>query len=109
MKKQSANESSDNWLCELRELASKCGLSEDCCSNCQPTRILGQIVYGVYDDDVRRKLLEQGDELKLDEAIDILSVSEAASTHEKNLKQGNASALSKSSYEKDKFKKSPKP
>jgi hypothetical protein len=80
MEKQRANESADNWLCELRELASKCGFSEDCCSKCLPTRILGQIVYGVYDYDLRRKLLEQGDELKLDEAIDILRVAEAAST-----------------------------
>ncbi|EFX84581.1 hypothetical protein DAPPUDRAFT_238988 [Daphnia pulex] len=61
MKKQRANESADNWLCELRELASKCEFLKDCCSKCQPTRILGQIVFGVYDDDVRRKLLERGD------------------------------------------------
>jgi hypothetical protein len=108
MKKQRANESADNWLCELRELASKCEFLKDCCSKCQPTRILGQIVFGVYDDDVRRKLLKRGDKLKLDEAIDILRVAEAASTQAKNLTQGDAmaiQALSKSSYKKDKLNK----
>ncbi len=35
-KKQRANESADNWLCELRELASKCDFSKDCCIKCQP-------------------------------------------------------------------------
>ena len=112
MKKQRANEAADNWLCELRELASKCEFFKDCCNKCQPTRILGQIVFGVYDDDVRRKLLEKGDDLKLDEAIEILRVAEAASAQAKNLKQGDALAiqgLSKSSYKKDKLNKSSKP
>ena len=89
------------------ELASK-----DCCNKCQPTRILGQIVFGVYDDDVRRKLLEKGNDLKLDEGIEILRVTEAASAQAKNLKQGDALAiqgLSKSSYKKDKLNKSSKP
>jgi hypothetical protein len=66
----------------------------------------------VYDDDVRRKLLKRGDKLKLDEAIDILRVAEAASTQAKNLTQGDAmaiQALSKSSYKKDKLNKSSKP
>ncbi len=61
---------------------------------------------------MRRKLLEQGDELKLDDAIDILRVTEAASTQAKNLKHGDAlaiQALSKSSYKKDKLNKSSKP
>jgi hypothetical protein len=108
MKKQRANESADNWLCELRELASKCEFLKDCFSKCQSTRILCQIVFCVSDDDVRRKLLERGDKLTLDEAIDILRVAEAASTQAKNLTQGGAmaiQALSKSSYKKDKLNK----
>jgi hypothetical protein len=50
--------------------------------------------------------------LKLDEAIEILRVAEAASAQAKNLKQGDALAiqgLSKSSYKKDKLNKSSKP
>jgi hypothetical protein len=106
MKKQRANESADNWLSEFRQPAIKCGFFEDCCLKFQPTRILGHIVYGVYDDDVRRKLLEQGDEFKLDEAIDILRVLKTASTQAKILKNGDVlaiQALLKSSYKKDKL------
>ena len=74
LSKQRANEAADNWLCDLRELARKCEFAVDCCANCQPTRILGQLVYGVYDDEIRRKLLEKGATLSLDQAIEILRV-----------------------------------
>jgi hypothetical protein len=99
--KQRANEAADNWLCDLRDLARKCEFATDCCANCQPTRILGQVVYGVYDDEIRRKLHEKGATLTLDQAIDILRVAEAASQQATNLKTGDAAAiqaLAKSSY-----------
>ena len=41
----------------------------DCCANCEPTRILGQLIFGVESDDVRVKLLEQGATLTLDMAL----------------------------------------
>ena len=73
-KKKRAKEVADNWFCKLRELASKFEFHKDCCGKCQPTRILGQIVFGVYNDDVRRKLLYRCDILKLDEEIEILRI-----------------------------------
>ncbi|KZR96021.1 Uncharacterized protein APZ42_009877, partial [Daphnia magna] len=93
LSKQRANEAADNWLCDLRDLARKCEFATDCCANCQPTRILGQVVYGVYDDEIRRKLLERGATLTLDQAIDILRVAEAASQQATNLKTGDAAAI----------------
>ena len=108
LSKQRANEAADNWLCDLRELARKCEFAVDCCANCQPTRILGQLVYGVYDDEIRRKLLERGATLSLDQAIDILRVAEAASQQATNLKSGDAAAiqaLPKSTYKKGKTQK----
>ncbi|KAI9550722.1 hypothetical protein GHT06_006517 [Daphnia sinensis] len=105
LSKQRANEAADNWLCGLRDLARMCELATDCCANCQPTRILGQIVYGVYDDEIRRKLREQGATLTLDQAIEILRVAEAASKQATNLKTGDAAAiqtLAKSAYKKNK-------
>ncbi|KAI9550725.1 hypothetical protein GHT06_006522 [Daphnia sinensis] len=105
LSKQRANEAADNWLCDLRDLARMCELATDCCANCQPTRILGQIVYGVYDDEIRRKLREQGATLTLDQAIEILRVAEAASKQATNLKTGDAAAiqtLAKSAYKKNK-------
>ncbi|KAI9550284.1 hypothetical protein GHT06_004923 [Daphnia sinensis] len=105
LSKQRANEAADNWLCDLRDLARMSEFTTDCCANCQPTRILGQIVYGVYDDEIRRKLREQGATLTLDRAIEILRVAEAASKQATNLKTGDAAAiqtLAKSAYKKNK-------
>ncbi len=104
------NEAADNWLCDLRDLARKWEFATDCCANCQPTRILGQVVYGVYDDEIRRKLLEKGVTLTLYQAIDILRVAEDASWQATNLKTGDVAAiqaLAKSSYKKGKTQKPP--
>jgi hypothetical protein len=105
LSKQRAYQAADNWLCDLRELARKCEFDVDCCANLQPTRILGQLVYRVYDDEIRRKLLEKGASLSLDQAIEILRVAEAVSQQATNLKSGDAAAiqaLPKSSYKKGK-------
>ena len=67
-------------------------------------------MYGVYDDEIHRKLLEKGATLTLDQAIDILRVAEAASQQGTNLKTGHAAAiqaLAKSSYKKGKIQKHP--
>ena len=105
LSKQRAYQAADNWLCDLRELARKCEFDVDCCANLQPTRILGQLVYRVYDDEIRRKLLEKEATLSLDQAIEILRVAEAVSQQATNLKSGDAAAiqaLPKSSYKKGK-------
>ncbi len=63
--------------------------------------ILGQVVHGVYDDEIRQKVLEKGGTLTLNQAIDILRVAEPASKKTLNLNTGYAAAikaLSKSSY-----------
>ena len=57
---QRDSESVENWLGDLRDIARKCEFEKDCCAACQNTRLLGQIVFGVSDDEVRRKLLELG-------------------------------------------------
>jgi hypothetical protein len=57
LSKQLANEAANNWLCDLRDLARKCEIDTYCCANCQPTRILGQVVYGVHDDEILPHLL----------------------------------------------------
>ena len=41
--------SADNWLCNLRELARKCEFHVGCCNNCEPDRLLGQIMVGASD------------------------------------------------------------
>lgn len=50
---QSPNQSADNWLCILRDLSRKCDFVQDFCANCEPTRILGQLISGVADNTVR--------------------------------------------------------
>ena len=54
---QLPNQTADNWLCSLRDISRKCDFGVDCCANCEPTRILGQLIAGVADNAVRIKLL----------------------------------------------------
>ncbi|KZR98906.1 Uncharacterized protein APZ42_005455, partial [Daphnia magna] len=60
------------------DLSRKCDFAGDCCARCEATRILGQIVTGVADNDVRIKLLEKGDTLTLDGTITILRTAETS-------------------------------
>lgn len=92
-KKQCAQQSADDWLCELRDLARKCEFQTDSCARCEPTRILGQLIFGVESDEVRVKLLEQGDALTLDAALTILRTAEASNKQSINLKTGDAAAI----------------
>jgi hypothetical protein len=94
-KKQGAQQAADDWLCELRDLARKFEFETDCCARCEPTRILGQLIFGVGSDEVRVKLLEQGDELTLDAALTILRrpTAEASNKQSINLKTGDAAAI----------------
>ena len=75
---QRPGEGIDNWLCDVRDLAKKCSFLDDCCNKCEATRILGQLVHGVADDENRRKLLEVGDNLTLDDAVKIIRAAENA-------------------------------
>jgi hypothetical protein len=92
-KTQGVQQSADDWLCELRDLARKCEFATDCCANCEKTRILGQLIFGVESDEVRVKLLEQGATLSLDQALTIIRTAEASNKQSKNLKTGDAAAI----------------
>ncbi|XP_045031521.1 uncharacterized protein LOC116920640, partial [Daphnia magna] len=102
---QRDKEAIDDWLCDLRSISSKCEFGADCCAACEPTRILGQLVFGVRSDDDRRKLLEQGPTLKLDDALKTLRLTEATRKQSANLKGSDASSISRmsqSTYKKNK-------
>ncbi|KZS02854.1 Uncharacterized protein APZ42_034560 [Daphnia magna] len=102
---QREKEAIDDWLCDLRSISSKCEFGTDCCAACEPTRILGQLVFGVCSDDDRRKLLELGPTLKLDDALKTLRLTEATRKQSANLKGGDASSIfrmSQSTYKKNK-------
>lgn len=92
-KRQGVQQAADDWLCELRDLTRKCEFATDCCANCEPTRILGQVVSGVYSDKVRVKLLEQGATLSLYQALAILRTAEASNRQSRNLKHVDAVAI----------------
>ena len=97
---QLPNQSADNWLCSLRDLSRKCDFNQDCCGNCEPTRILGQIISGVEDNAVRIKLLEKGDGLTLDQAIAILRSAENSRLQAASLQQTDyaINAIRRSTY-----------
>ena len=86
---QLPNQTADNWLCSLRDISRKCDFGVDCCANCEPTRILGQLIAGVADNAVRIKLLEQGDALTLDQALTILRTSETTQLQAASLQPGD--------------------
>ena len=101
-KKQQPGQSADDWLCELRDLAKKSDFVSDCCANCQPTRILGQVIA----DEVRVKLLEVGATLNLDRALTILRTAEAAAQQSTTLKHGDAKSIqATSTYKSNKQNK----
>ena len=103
--KEAADQSADDWLCELRDLARKCEFATDCCARCEPTRILGQVVVVVFNDEVRVKiLLEQGAALTLDQALKILRTAESSAQQSTTLKHGDAAAMqaTSSTYKSDK-------
>lgn len=77
---QNQHQSADNWLCSLRDVSRKCDFVLDCCANCEPTRILGQLIAGVADNAVRIKLLDQ--------ALTILRTAETSQSQAANLQQG---------------------
>ena len=107
LKKQIEGQSVDDWLCELRDIARKCEFAGDCCGECEPTRILGQIVHGVFNDDVRVKLLDKGDDLTLDDALKIVRSAEAISKQAFNIKHGSSAAIqgTRSAHQRSKQEK----
>jgi hypothetical protein len=90
---QREKESVDSWVCELRELAQKCEFNTDCCNKCQDTRLLGQIIYGVHSDKVRRKLLQEGATLSLNQALTTLRTAEATLMQAANLRQNDPPSI----------------
>ena len=99
---QRESESADGWLSDLRDLARKCEFEEDCCAKCQDTRLLGQVVFGVFDDEVRRRILEQGDKLSLDAALAILRTAEATKQQAANIRHSGTSTVNQVKAQGDK-------
>ncbi|KZS04174.1 Uncharacterized protein APZ42_032919 [Daphnia magna] len=71
---------------------------QDCCANCEPTRILRQLIAGVADNAVRIKMLEQGDALILDQALTILRTAEATQSQAASLQTAAINAIRRSAY-----------
>lgn len=103
---QLENESADDWLSDLRDIASKCNFATGCGALCEPKHILSQIIAGVYDEDVRRLLLKAGPQLTLDVAVTTVRTAEAAIQQSANLKSGGAAGIQglgkKSTYKQNK-------
>ncbi len=90
---QRGTESADSWLSDLRDLARKCEFEKDCCAAWQNTRVLGQVVFCVFDDEVRRKLLEQGATLTPDQALATIRTAETTWLQASTIKQGGAAPV----------------
>ena len=106
-RRQRKGESIDDWLCDLRDIATRCNFAKCCATcrvNCEADRILGQIIFGVFSDDDRRRLLEKGATLTVDAAIADLRLMEAVRLQSSGLKKEAPSVqqASKSTYKKEK-------
>jgi hypothetical protein len=100
---QRPKQQADKRLCELRDVSRKCDIIGDCCAICEATSILGQIVTGVADNEVRIKLLEQGDTLTLNGAIAILRTAETSQLQAVNLRdKSSIYAIRRSTYQNKK-------
>ncbi|KRY64366.1 hypothetical protein T4A_4571 [Trichinella pseudospiralis] len=64
-RKRHANESVDEWLSDLHSIASKCEFPSHCCGDGETIRLLGQVIFGVNNDD--KWHLEQASQLKHDD------------------------------------------
>ncbi|KRZ21570.1 hypothetical protein T4B_6551 [Trichinella pseudospiralis] len=64
-RKQHANESIGGWLSDLHSIASKCEFPSHCCGDGETIRLLGQVIFGVNNDD--KWHLEQASQLKHDD------------------------------------------
>ena len=95
----------ENQLCELRDLARKSEFETDCCARCTPTRILGQIVFGVHSNEVQVDLLKKGITLTLDEALATVRTAEASGHQAANIRQGETAKIQRveSTYKKTHF------
>lgn len=107
-RQQRKGESIDEWLCDIRDIATRCNFAK-CCATCrvacEADRILGQIIFGVYSDDDRRRLLEKGATLTVDAAIADLRLMEAVRLQSSSLKNKEALSVqqtAKSTYKKEK-------
>ena len=102
---QRENQSVDDWLCELRDLARKIEFETDCCARCTPTRIIGQIVFRVHSNEVRVDLLKKGITLTLDEALATVRTAEASGHQAANLRKGETAEIQRveSTYKTHKF------
>ncbi|KAI9555009.1 hypothetical protein GHT06_020302 [Daphnia sinensis] len=101
---QVPHQTADNWMCSLRDLSRKCDFGQDCCADCEPTRILGQLIAGVVHNNVRIKLLEQGDALTLDPALTIIRTSETTQLQAASLQPADhaINAIRRSTYQSNK-------
>ena len=105
--RQLPQQSFDDFLCELRDVGTKCSFGDGCCQNCLPARLLDQIVVGVHDDDLRAKLIEKAAGLTLENAIQLAQATEAASKSVTSLRSDSSSVDSisrKSAYKQNKLR-----
>ena len=102
---QRPNESLDDWLCDLRDLATKADFATGCCVDSEKARLLQQLIFGAQDDEDRRRLLEKGSTLTLDQAIEFMRASENARKDSSGLRGAEALSVqqaAKSNYKKQK-------
>ena len=76
MRIQNPDETFDNWMAALKELADQAHFDLDCCGKCKDARLLQQVIYGLAKLETRNMLMEIGTGLTLEQATRIIKTIE---------------------------------
>ena len=69
---QGPEESFGAWFSDLKDLSAKCDFERDCCEDCRNSRLLDQILVGLSNKSIRKKLMAVGSTLSLDQAVNAI-------------------------------------
>jgi hypothetical protein len=98
-RKQREDESFNSFFVSLKDIAENCSFCVDCkdckhCDNCRDGHLVTSIVSGVYDQDLRHKLLEHR-VIKLDDAVSICQAHEAMATKRAPRQSNNGNQINR--------------
>jgi len=69
---QGPEECFDAWFSDLKDYSLKCDFERDCCEDCRNSRLLDQILVGINNKSIRKKILAIGSTLSLDQAVKVI-------------------------------------
>ncbi len=95
---QQKGESVDDFILALRELQKTC----DVCEHMTERFLKDQVIYGVSDDAIKEKLLQERD-LTLAKCLDMCRAAESASAQARDMNSGSSAEVNRVAWQRNKF------